>query len=210
MPAVRFPQDDGMNQEVATALIGLGGAVLGAGATSITTWLSFRHQRRTAKEARLHEVGRLATDTALAKLIELQDLVEASATSSRASREDREPWERTAAVHFRDINLALLRIPSDAVHERLIPTLALAKQYRYTGPRHFHYLRHVRTISEEMVNVLSAYVRDAKLPLPQEGVAAARLSVEAGREAERLRYERMRLEFEEIQAENPEEPDDIF
>ncbi|MGW7203935.1 hypothetical protein [Streptomyces sp. NPDC054837] len=199
-----------MNQEVATALIGLGGAVLGAGATSITTWLSFRHQRRTAKEARLHEIGRLATDTALAKLIELQDLVEASATSSRASRDDREPWERTAAVHFRDINLALLRIPSDAVHVRLIPTLALAKQYRYTGPRHFHYLHHVRTISEEMVNVLSAYIRDAKLPLPQEGVAAARLSVEAGREAERLRHERMRLEFEEVQAENPEEPDDIF
>ncbi|MFC9682769.1 hypothetical protein [Streptomyces sp. NPDC056948] len=199
-----------MNQEVATALIGLGGAVLGAGATSITTWLSFRHQRRTAKEARLHDVGRLATDTALAKLIELQDLVEASATSSSASRDDREPWERTAAVHFRDINLALLRIPSDAVHERLTPTLALAKQYRYTGPRHFHYLRHVQTMSGDMINVLSAYIRDAKLPPPQEGVVEARLSVEAGREAERLRHERMRLEFEEIQAENPEEPDDIF
>ncbi|MFF5023829.1 hypothetical protein ACFY2J_06160 [Streptomyces collinus] len=199
-----------MNQEVATALIGLGGAILGAGATSITTWLSFRHQRRTAKEARLHEVGRLATDTALAKLIELQDLIAASATSASALRDDREPWEGTAAVHFRDIKLALLRIPSDAVHERLTPTLTLAKQYRYTGPRHFHYLRHVQATSEDMINVLSAYVRGAKLPLPQESAAEARRSVEAGREAERLRHERMRLEFEEIQAENPEEPDDIY
>ncbi|WP_438303341.1 hypothetical protein ACSHXN_17975 [Streptomyces sp. HUAS TT11] len=198
-----------MNQEVATALIGLGGAVLGAGATSITTWLSFRHQRRTAKEARLHEVGRLATDTALSKLIELQDLVEASAASSGASRDDREPWERTARMHFRDINLALLRIPSDAVHERLAPTLALAKQYRYAGPRHFHYLHHVQKVSQDMINVLSAYIRDAKLPLPHEDVAAARRSVEAARESERLRYEEMRREYEELRAEEPEEPDDL-
>ncbi|MGY6025178.1 hypothetical protein [Streptomyces spinosirectus] len=198
-----------MNEEVATALIGLGGAVLGAGATSITTWMSFRHQRRIAKEVRLHDVGRLATDTALAKLIELQDLIAASAASSRASRDDREPWERAALMHFRDISLSLLRIPSDAVHERLNPTLALAKQYRYAGSRHFHYLRHVQAMSEDMINVLSSYIRDAKLPPPHEDVAAARLSIEAARESERLRYEQMRREYEELRAEEPEEPDDL-
>ncbi|MFF7703569.1 hypothetical protein [Streptomyces lydicus] len=198
-----------MTQDIATALIGLGGAVVGAGATSITTWLGVRHQRQITKEGRLYEIGRVATDTALTRLIELQDLSTAAAASSSAARDDREPWEQAAHSHFRAIELALLRVPSKEVHKRVKPTFDLAKQYRYTGPRHFHYLRHVRQMTEDMINALSAYIRGADLPPPHQDVEAARLTIESAKEAERRRYEREYQEWQELRAEEPEEPDDL-
>ncbi|MFF3276304.1 hypothetical protein ACFYWU_36020 [Streptomyces chrestomyceticus] len=202
-------QDDLVTQGIVTAIIGLTGAVVGAGATSLTTWLGLRHQRRSAREARLYEVGHVATDTALAKLIELQDLTAAAASSSSASRDDREPWEEAAHGYFREVELALLRIPNDEVHDRVKPTLDLAKQYRYAGPRHFHYLRHVRQMTQDMIDALSAYIRGAELPPPSQDVTAAQQKVETAREAERHRDARMYREWEELRAEEPAEPDDL-
>jgi hypothetical protein len=125
----------------------------------------------------------VATDTALAELIKLQDLLDSTRPPTDTPSLEPEPWEQEAKIHLRNVELALLRIPGDAVYARVAPTLKLAKQYRWAGPRHFHYIRMMRLMVDDMVNALSAYVRADTLPGPARYVAQIRADVVRRRDA---------------------------
>ncbi|MFF1348493.1 hypothetical protein ACFVZJ_21360 [Streptomyces sp. NPDC058322] len=176
-----------MNPDTLTALVGFGGAVVGAAASGGATWLTLRHQARQAKESRLYEVGRLATDTALSELIQLHTLLDA--TVPPHERPTDEPWEKQARVHLRNIELALLRIPSDDLYARVKSSIQLAKDYRWAGPRHYHYLAHVRVAADDMVTSLSAYIRGDKPPAPHSSVVRAQTRIDE-RKAAQLQRDR--------------------
>lgn len=120
----------------------------------------------------------MATDTALSELIKLHDLLDATRPPTDRPVVEPEPWELQAKLHLGNVELALLRIPGDAVYSRVNPTLQLAKEYRWAGPRHFHYIRMMRRMVEDMVSALSAYIRSDELPPPHRFVTEAREYVE--------------------------------
>lgn len=190
-----------MNPDIVTALVGFGGAVVGAGASSGATWLTLRHQARQAKESRLYEVGRLATDTALSELIQLHALIDATVPPPGLPSE--EPWEKKAKAHLRNIELALLRIPDDELYERVKSSIGLAKNYRWAGPRQYHYLNHVRLAADDMITSLSAYIRGDKPPPPQPNIVRAQNRVDEGKAAQ------LRRDREDFEDRDPDwEPDD--
>lgn len=176
-----------VNIDIATALVGFGGALVGAGASMGSTWVTLKRQATEARGIRWLELGRSASDTALSELLKLHDLLEATTPSPGMPQE--QPWEERARRHLRDAELALLRIPGDEVYERVMPSLRLAREYRHAGPREFHYIRQMRWMVEDMVSALSAYVREAELPPPHAHVAEAEATVARHKEAERRRYE---------------------
>ncbi|MFD9371432.1 hypothetical protein ACFWA6_27550 [Streptomyces sp. NPDC060020] len=171
-----------MNAEIVTALVGFGGAVVGAGASMGAAWLTQRHQARQADVIRLRELGRLATDTALSELIKLHDLLDSTLPPRDQTRQE-QPWEQEAKRHLRNVELALLRIPEDGVYARVAPTLHLAREYRWAGPRHWHYIRMMRRMVEDMVTALSAHIRSDELPPPHRYVSEARQTVDERKDA---------------------------
>ncbi|WP_411139362.1 hypothetical protein [Streptomyces sp. C10] len=185
-----------MDIDIATALVGFGGALVGAGASMGSTWLTLKRQATEARRIRWLELGRSASDTALSELLKLHDLLEATTPSPGMPQE--QPWEEQSKRHLRVAELALLRIPGDEVYERVMPSLRLAREYRHAGPREFHYIRQMRWMVEDMVSALSAYVREAELPPPHAHVAEAATTVTRNKEAESRRYEAyLREDFED-------------
>lgn len=89
-----------------------------------------------------------------------------------------------ARLHLRTVELALLRIPSNEVYARVGPTLQLAKEYRRAGPRHFHFIRMMRQMVEDMITALSAHIRGDDPPPPHQSVGEARRKVDERKDAE--------------------------
>ncbi|MFE3930438.1 hypothetical protein [Streptomyces sp. YIM B13508] len=167
-----------MNADIVTALVGLGGALVGAGASIGAAWLSQRHQAKLAEATRLRDLGQLAIDLALSELIKLNDLLDSTTPPTDSPAIDPEPWEVQAKVHLRNVELALLRVPGRVVYARVLPTLELAKEYRWAGPRHFHYIQMMRLLAGDMITALSAYTRGDTIPTPDRAVVQTRALVE--------------------------------
>ncbi|MER6451915.1 hypothetical protein ABT270_04585 [Streptomyces sp900105245] len=167
-----------MNADIVTALVGFGGAVVGAGASMGSAWLTQRHQTKQAEGDRLRDLGKVAVDIALSELIKLNDLLESTTPPTDTPSNESEPWEKQAKVHLRNVELALLRVPGRAVYARVVPTLELAKQYRWAGPRHFHYIKMMQLMVGDMITALSAYIRADTIPKPDRAVALTRAEVE--------------------------------
>ncbi|MEV7347009.1 hypothetical protein [Streptomyces sp. NPDC093544] len=173
-----------MNADIVTAFVGFGGAIVGGGASFGAAWLTLRHQSKQADATRLRELGQVATDTALSELIKLDDLLDSTTPPTDTPAVELEPWEQQARIHLRNVELALLRIPGDAVRARVTPTLRLAKEYRWAGPRHVHYIQMVRLMVDDMVSALSAYIRADPLPPHPRHVKQIRADVNRRKTAE--------------------------
>lgn len=167
-----------MNADVVTAFVGLGGALVGAGASIGAAWLTQRHQAKQAEATRLGDLGQVAIDTALSELIALNDLLDSTTPPTDTPAIEPEPWEKQAKVHLRNVELALLRVPGRVVYARVLPTLELAKEYRWAGPRHFHYIQMMRLMAGDMITALSAYARADTIPAPDRAVVQARALVD--------------------------------
>ncbi|MGW3738486.1 hypothetical protein [Streptomyces sp. NPDC005148] len=195
-----------MNPDIVTALVGFGGAVVGAAASTGTAWVTLRRQSQDAKEARRYEIGRLAAEEALSELMQLQQFLETVVVPSETPTDD--PWEREALDRLRRASLSMARIPGKALPDRIQVPLDLAKAYRYGGPRHALRVRWMRFMVEDMITVLLEYIRqeDVMPPLSSQVQESQRTYVRR-REEERRRYER--LEREVFEDRDPDfAPDD--
>ncbi|MFH9134423.1 hypothetical protein [Streptomyces sp. NPDC017524] len=194
-----------MNPDIVTALAGLGGAVIGAAASTGTAWVTLRRQSQDAIKARRYEIGRLAAEEALSELIQLQQFLATVVVPSGRPAED--PWEGTALDRLRRAALSIARIPGKELPARIQIPLDLAKAYRYAGPRHALWVRWMRVMVEDMITVLLEYVREEDPPPLSAPVAKHQQTYIRRREEEQRRYER--LEREAFEDRDPDfEPDD--
>ncbi|MGW3426234.1 hypothetical protein [Streptomyces phaeochromogenes] len=172
-----------MNADIVTALVAFGGAIIGAGSSIGAAWWTQRYQSKQADTARLRELGQVATDTALSELIKLHDLLDSTTPPTDTPAVEPEPWEQQAKIHLRNVELALLRVPGDAVYARVAPTLRLAKEYRWAGPWHVQ-IQMMRIMVDDMVDALSAHIRADALPPPSKQVKHIRAEVDRRKTAE--------------------------
>jgi hypothetical protein len=187
----------GMQPEVLSGLIGFGGAVVGGGAAIFGTWLTLNHQRKQAREERLLNLGQAATDAAISELIQLLDFLRTVGKEHSLATQLAEyelPWTDTANQHLKAVDLAIRRIPDRAVYERVRIPLRLAINWRAAGTMHLHAVVLLIRMADDMLEVLSAYLRRDSLPSPSEDVKKAQRKLEAyvpDHEAERRRLMRL-------------------
>ncbi|MFC9219725.1 hypothetical protein ACFT8W_02720 [Streptomyces hygroscopicus] len=155
-----------MQPEVLSGLIGFGGALVGGVASFGGVWLTLSHQRKQAREARLLEIGQVAADKALNELITLGEFLGSLGGNDvvTANTDERLPYLDTVFGHLKNTELAVTRIPDRDVRERVTLLLRLTTHYRASGVRHFFAVRWIRELTEDMVEVLSAYIRHDALP----------------------------------------------
>lgn len=194
-----------MNPDIVTALVGFGGAVVGAAASTGTAWVTLRQQSQDAKEARRYEIGRLAAEEALSELIQLQQFLATVDVPSGYPTED--PWEGTALDRLRQASMSMARIPGKTLPARIQVPLDLAKGYRYGGPRHALRVRWMRIMVEDMITVLLEYIRQEPIPPLTPEVEGFQQKYAQRREQEQRRYEQM--ERDAFESRDPDwEPDD--
>ncbi|MGJ5800452.1 hypothetical protein ACSCB1_15190 [Streptomyces europaeiscabiei] len=181
-----------MNVDIATALVGFGGAVLGAGASLSGTWLTLRKQSEDAREARRYEIGRLAGEEALTTLLQLREYLETVTVPTGPISPD--PWEKQATASLTKAAVAIGRIPGHTLPDRIQKPYDLARAYRYAGPRHPLRVRWVRLMVEDMISVLLDYLRQDELPKVSRNVEQFQETYDRRKEAERRDYERLRRE----------------
>ncbi|MGY5534237.1 hypothetical protein [Streptomyces sp. C-3] len=160
-----------MESEVVAGLIGLGGAIVGGAASLGATWLTLAHGRKQAREARLFDIGQTAADRALEELIRCGEFLGSPERSADAttSTDETPPYLTTALGFIKNVELAITRIPDHKVYERLMIPLGLTRRWRVAGPRHFFSIRWIGELTEDMIEVLTAYVRhDNVPPLPTD------------------------------------------
>ncbi|MDT0410465.1 MULTISPECIES: hypothetical protein [Streptomyces] len=203
-----------MNQDLTTALIGLGGAAVGAAASLLTTGAQLRHSRRSAeaarreaREERLHDIGRGAAEEAYAKLMELLEYLEA-VRPAPGPPDHRPEWAVEALTQIRSVALAVARIPGDEVMDRFTLPHDLAKGFRHAGPREMRQVQWMLRMVQDMILILTGYLkRSSELP-PSDDLESFQERYERGKEQERRRYERWLQDERDAQAEEPPEPDD--
>ncbi|MEV8353182.1 hypothetical protein ACFVTT_34055 [Streptomyces niveus] len=195
-----------MNPDIVTALFGLGGAVVGAAASSGTAWVTLRRQSQDALEARRYEIGRLAAEEALSELIQLQQFLETVSVPHGTPSTD--PWEKTALDRLRTAALAVGRIPGEEIPARIQIPFDLARSYRYGGPRHALRVRWMRWMVEDMITTLLEYLRQEKeLPPLSSEVLQCQATYARRRDEEQRMY--TRLEREVFDDQDPDfAPDD--
>ncbi|MEU0844804.1 hypothetical protein ABZ370_35770 [Streptomyces sp. NPDC005962] len=183
-----------MQAETLAGLFGLGGALVGA---SVTIWATKVGQREQAKQnretlefqaeqtrkAQLSELDAAATDAALQELIELDEYLRSSDVEPTARRDETLDWEEVASSHLRKVQLAISRIPNRSVYNRVMISLELSRSYRSASPapRHFHYVRLVRSMVADMTEVLLSHRRgeEESPPVPDHVADAQRRAEEA-------------------------------
>ncbi|MER7496359.1 hypothetical protein ABT033_27640 [Streptomyces pharetrae] len=182
----------GMQPEVLSGLIGFGGAIVGGAASFGGVWLTLSHQRKQARETRLLEIGQVAADKALNELISLGEFLESvRGDVATADTNERLPYLGTAAGHVKNIKLAVARIPDRDVRERVKLLLNLMDRYRAAGVRHFFAVRWIGEVTEDVIDILSAYIRHDALPSPSEHVLQKQDMVARYEERQRRHFERM-------------------
>ncbi|MFF0649370.1 hypothetical protein ACFYVV_37855 [Streptomyces tendae] len=160
-----------MQPEVFSGLIGFGGAIVGGAASFGGVWLTLSHQRKQARETRLLEIGQAAADKALTELIALGEFLGSLRDNEVvAETDERLPYLATAVRHLKNVELAVTRLPDQDVRDRVNGALNLTRRYRAAGPRHFFVVRWLRELTQDMIEVLSAYVRHDTLPPRSEDV----------------------------------------
>lgn len=154
-----------MQPEVLSGLIGFGGALVGGAASFGGVWLTLSHQRKQAREARLLEIGQVAADKALNELITLGEFlgsvqgdVVTMHTDERASYLD------TVFGHMENIERAVARIPNRELRDRVKSLIVVMRRFRAAGVRHFFAVSWLAELTDELTDLLSAYIRSDPLP----------------------------------------------
>ncbi|BFO16497.1 hypothetical protein SHKM778_28850 [Streptomyces sp. KM77-8] len=182
-----------MQSEVLSGLIGFGGALVGGAAYFGGVWLTLSHQRRQVREARLLELGQAAADKALNELITLGEFLETVGGNEvvTAHTDERLPYLDTVFGYLKNIKLAVAGIPDRGVRDRVKISLSLTSRYRAAGVRHFFAVRWLGDLTEDMIDVLSAYIRhDALSPLSEQAMEKQAM-VARHEERQRRRFEHM-------------------
>ncbi|MFF3934380.1 hypothetical protein [Streptomyces hirsutus] len=182
-----------MQPEVLSGLIGFGGALVGGAASFGGVWLTLSHQRKQAREAHLLEIGQAAADKALNELITLGEFLETFGGNDvvTAHTDEMLPYLDTVSGHLKNIKLAVARIPDRGVRDRVKLSLSLTSRYRAAGVRHFFVVRWLGELTEDMIDVLSAYIRDDALPPLSEQTMEKQAMVARHEERQRRRFEHM-------------------
>ncbi|MFD8472034.1 hypothetical protein ACFV2E_08255 [Streptomyces globisporus] len=171
-----------MEPETLAAVFGLGGTLVGAGASVWATIVSQRHQARTAVTQRTEDRGRAAGEKALEELYTLRRFM-TEFTAARA-REEGQPWRLTAKRHFDEAELAVMLMPNAReVQNRIEEVMGIAGATLMVGQKHaqatdgmelIREIRHCRSLAVEAIQILSAYMRGDALPTPSHLVIKRR------------------------------------
>jgi hypothetical protein len=159
----------GMQPEVLSGLIGFGGALVGSAASLGGVWLTLSHQRKQTREARLLEIGQAAADKALNELIMLGEFLGSVSGDVATMRTDeRASYLDTVFGHMQNIERTVARIPDRALRDRVKALLIVMRRFRAAGVRHFFAVSWLAELTDELTELLSAYIRSDPLPPPSE------------------------------------------
>lgn len=154
-----------MRPEVFSGLIGFGGALVGGAASFGGVWLTLSHQRKLAREARLAEIGQAAADKALNELISLGEFLGSVSGDVAAMHTDESAsYLDTVFGHMQNVERAVARIPNRELRDRVKALLIVMRRFRAAGVRHFFAVSWLAELTDELTELLSAYIRSDPLP----------------------------------------------
>ncbi|MEV7069030.1 hypothetical protein AB0N97_40630 [Streptomyces collinus] len=159
-----------MKAETLAALFGFGGAVLGAliggGASLLSAKLTLGHQRGMAREDRLRELGEAAAEAALSHCDQISDLC--ASLTDRELRVPMErynlPWGNETREHLSGIARCARRIPNRDIYDRVMMLVRLGGTWRCAGNAYLLGAMFMTDVVHEIVEALTAYLRDDDLP----------------------------------------------
>ncbi|MEU6651296.1 hypothetical protein ABZ904_18085 [Streptomyces sp. NPDC046900] len=154
-----------MQAETLAGLMGLAGAVVGAGGALLGGWLQQQHQAKTAKEQRRDERRYTAGQAALEMLIRFRH-----ASMRRTEDADSALAFSEALVEFVTTFDAALYVVShgDEMRRRVLGIIGLAAAYMEPSRPNSEDKGWVDTCCKEAVGVLSAFLREEPLPEPSQ------------------------------------------
>ncbi|MET9410827.1 hypothetical protein ABZX90_34465 [Streptomyces sp. NPDC002935] len=170
-----------MEAETSVALIGFGGAVVGAGGALLGGWLQQRHQATVTREQQeaaraglLEERGRAAGEKALYELYALRRHLKDC--KLRPVSEERQPWRPIARAFIDDAELAVRLMPNAReVQSRITDAAGLITETlvigrdearEMTDPEHRTHISRCLAGTLEAIEALSAFMRGDPLPEP--------------------------------------------
>ncbi|MET9510772.1 hypothetical protein ABZX62_20320 [Streptomyces flavidovirens] len=159
-----------MDPNVASGLIGFGGAVVGAGAALLGGLLQHRYQAKTTAAERTQEYGRAAGEKALTELYALRrHMIECGMADIP---EARQPWQYIAKTHMDEAELAVMLMPkAQKVQDRISEVMGAGSQQMTTsGGDRVRQTTVGRGMALEAIDILSAYMRGDALPKPSPRV----------------------------------------
>ncbi|MFM9698843.1 hypothetical protein [Streptomyces europaeiscabiei] len=154
-----------MQAEVSAGLIGLAGAVIGAGGALLGGWLQQRHQAQTAKAERREERRYTAGQVALDMLIRLRQ-----ATASRTEdQESEDAWTDAFIDWTVTFDAALYVVPDgNEMREQVFEIVRLIGYYEALGQTHQESNLWIDALCREAIGALSAFLREEPLPEPSQ------------------------------------------
>ncbi|MFJ9869829.1 hypothetical protein [Streptomyces sp. NPDC101165] len=170
-----------MEAEVSAGLIGLVGAVVGAGGALLGGWLQQRHQTKVTREQQaaaraslLEERGRAAGEKALSELYALRRHLKDC--ELRPVAEERQPWRVIARAFIDDAELAVMLMPkAGEVQSRIADAAGLITETLVIGRdearamtdrEHRTHIHRCLAGTLEAIEALSAFMRGDALPEP--------------------------------------------
>ncbi|SEC34741.1 hypothetical protein [Streptomyces sp. KS_5] len=152
-----------MQAEVSAGLIGLAGAVIGAGGALLGGWLQQRQQALTAKAERREERRYTAGQAALDMLIRFRH-----ATASRINDDEGvDAWTEAFVEWLVTFDAALYVVPDgDEMRKRLFGIMGFIGCYEDLGHNHSEASLWIDDLCREAIGVLSAFLREEPLPEP--------------------------------------------
>ncbi len=181
-----------MQPEVLSGLIGFGGAIVGGAASFGGVWLTLSHQRKQAREARLLEVGQAAADKALNELISLGEFLgSVSGDVATMHTDERASYLDTVFGHMQNVERAVARIPDRTLRDRVKTLLTVMRRFRAAGVRHFFAVSWLAELTDELTELLSAYIRSDPLPPLSERTEAKQRRADQHELNQRRRLERL-------------------
>ncbi|MFI5979176.1 hypothetical protein [Streptomyces sp. NPDC051452] len=154
-----------MQAETLAGLMGLAGAVVGAGGALLGGYLQQHHQAKTAKEQRRDERRYTAGQAALEMLIRFRH-----ASMKRTEDVDSALAFSEALVEFvTTFDAALYVVPDgDEMRRRVLGTIGLAAGYMEPHHPNSEDKSWIDTCCKEAIGVLSAFLREEPLPEPSQ------------------------------------------
>ncbi|MFD8673179.1 hypothetical protein ACFV1A_08860 [Streptomyces seoulensis] len=181
-----------MQPEVLSGLIGFGGALVGGVASLGGVWLTLSHQRKQAREARLREIGQVAADKALNELITLGEFLGSVRGDVATMRTDESAsYLDTVFGHMQNIERAVARIPDRELRDHVKVLLMVMRRFRAAGVLHFFAVSWLSELTDELTELLSAYIRSDPLPPLSERTEEKQRRAVQHELAQRRRFERL-------------------
>ncbi|MET9510773.1 hypothetical protein ABZX62_20325 [Streptomyces flavidovirens] len=152
-----------MDPNVASGLIGFGGAVVGAGAAIFGTWIQQRHQAHLAKEERDTARQDAAFDTAVQAVFAAKDLFR-----RRQSGIAEDDWKHQLSGELDRLRLATLSLSSAEVRRRLVQVAEMLMYWERLvpfGAGTSEKYRAVREVIDDTLDALGEYRRTGTIPM---------------------------------------------